>query len=204
MMRIQAEAYKNEIFQCGRCNHDFEATVATWVDASRSPGVKTLLQRWEFNIITCPHCASRNFSNSFFFYEDFADGLLVAVFPIIPVNHLSLQEEIRRKYGYYPTLDFFYDMTQLWLLIYLQEHYKKNRNASTVSRIGIGEERLRRFLLFLKKDPLMLAIRETLTATFLGNKTDEDLQSLLWRALAMIEGESPWLRDGAYHAAPTA
>ncbi len=204
MLTIQAEAYNNENFHCERCNNDFEAMVATWVDISRSPHVKTLLQRWEFNIITCPHCGNRHFSGSPFFYEDFAEGLLIAVFPSIPVNHLALQEEIRRKYGYYPLLDFFYDMTQLWLLIYLQEHYKKNKNPGTVSRIGNGEARLQRFLLFLKKDPLMLSIRETLTGTFLGNKTNDDLQSLLWRALAKIEGESPWPRDGALYAGPMA
>ncbi len=204
MLTIQAEAYNNETFRCERCNRDFAATVATWVDASRSPRVKTLLLQWEFNIITCPHCGNRLFSGSPFFYEDFEEGLLIAVFPSIPVNHLSLQKEIRRKYGYYPTLDFFYDMTQLWLLIYLQEHYKKNKNPGTESRIGTGETRLRRFLLFLKKDPLMLAIRETLAGTFLGSKTNDDLQGLLWRALTKIEGESPWPRDDALHARPMA
>ncbi len=61
-------------------------------------------------------------------------------------------------------------MTQLWLLIHLQEYYKNNKNRLTQSIIGKGEERLQKFLLFLKTDPLMLAIRETLTGTLSGRQ----------------------------------
>src|SRR5271169_4528187 len=124
MMTSQAVPHRNELFYCGSCKHNFQARIAAWVDVSRTPIVKTLLQDWEFNIITCPHCGNRQFSNSQFFYEDFAEGLLVAVFPTIPENRLSIEAQIRQMYGYYPTLEFFYDMTQLWFLIYLQDHYK--------------------------------------------------------------------------------
>ena len=196
MLTIQAEAYNNESFQCVRCKHDFQATIATWVDVSRSPLVKQLLHDWKFNIITCPHCGNLQFSSSFFFYEDFAEGLLVAVFPDIPTNRVSLEEEIRRLYNHYPMLEFFYDMSQLWLLIYLQQYYKNIENPLTASKIGTGEERLRKFLSFLKTDPLMLTLRETLAAS-LGNKKSDDLQDIVWRACAKIEGESPWPHDAA-------
>jgi hypothetical protein len=197
---MQAEAYSKERYHCEHCKHDFQATVATWVDVSRTPQVKTLLQRWEFNSITCPHCGNRQFSGSPFFYEDFAEGLLVAVFPSIPANRLSLEEEIRQKYGYYPTLEFFYDMSQLWFLVYLQEHYQESKNPQTAWKTGKEEKRLQRFLRFLKMDPLMLTISETLMETFLGNKTNEDLQDILWCALAKIEGESTGPRDAAVYA----
>lgn len=155
-------------------------------------------------MITCPHCGNRQFSDTAFFYEDFEEGLLVAVFPSIPENHVSLEKEIRQQYGYYPVLEVFYDMTQLWLLIHLQEHYKNNKNRLTQSRIGNGEERLQKFLGFLKTDPLMLAIRETLTSMLKGNKTGDDLQDMLWRAHAKIEEAVPFLLDASVHAGPAA
>jgi len=200
MLTSRAEAYNNETCRCLRCKNDFQATVATWVDVSRSPLVKLLLQDWAFNVVTCPRCGNRQFSGSFFFYEDFAEGLLVAVFPDIPTNRVSLEEEIRRLYGHYPVLEFFYDMSQLWLLIYLQMHYRDKGDPLTESKIGTGEERLRRFLSFLKTDPLMLTLRQTLAATSLGSKKSDDLQDVLWRALAKIEGESPWPHDEAARA----
>ncbi len=203
MLTIQAEAYNNETFSCERCKRSFPATVATWVDVSRSPVARMLLQRWEFNIIACPHCGHHQFSGSFFFYEDFEEGLLVAVFPGIPSGRLMLEEEIRRTYGYYPVLEFFYDMTQLWLLIYLQEHYKNGRNTRAASRIGSGQPRLQRFLSFVKTDPLMLTLRDTLTAISQGNKTSNDLQDILWRTLAKIEGQSRWPLDAPSSTGPT-
>ena len=204
MLPLQAEAQNKETFRCEYCQHEFQAAVATWVDVSQTPYVKTMLQEWEFNIITCPHCGNRQFSGTAFFYEDFEEGLLIAVFPSIPQNHTSLEEEIRQQYGYYPAIEFFYDMTQLWLLIHLQEYYKNNKNRLTQSIIGKGEERLQKFLLFLKTDPLMLAIRETLTGTLSGNKTGAELQDILWRALVKIEGESPLPRDRSVFAGPLA
>jgi hypothetical protein len=198
MMPIQVEEHRTELLYCGSCRNNFQARIVTWVDIARTPGVKTLLQKWEFNLITCPNCGNRQFSDSQFFYEDLEEGLLVAVFPSIPVNRLSVEAEIRKKYSYYPTLEFFYDMTQLWFLIYLQEHYKRNKNPCTIAKIGRGDKRLQTFLRFLKKDPLMLAIRETLTATLMGNKTSDDLQNVLWRALAKLEGVSSGPSDASH------
>ncbi len=202
MSILQTAAYTNELLYCGSCRGSFRARITTWIDISQTPWVKTILQNWELNIVTCPHCQNRQYSNSPFFYEDFAEGLLIAVFPSIPENHLSVEAHIRQKYGYYPTLEFFYDMTQLWFLIYLQEYYKTVVNPCAASKIGDGEKRLRTFLRFLKKDPLMLTIRETLIKTFLGHKTDDDLQNLLWCALDKLEGMSSFPSDASPYAGP--
>ena len=187
MPSLHAETIRTIVRQCGQCKNDFSALVATWVDVSRTPQVKTQVLRWEFNVVTCPVCGNRQYADSAFFYEDFAEGLLVAVFTDIPKNRLSLEERIKRTYGYYPTLDFFYDMTQLWFLIYLQEHYGKERGPDGAI-LGTGRKRLQRFLHFLKRDPLMLTMRQTLTEVFSGSKTNDDLQDVVWRALAKIEG----------------
>lgn len=197
MLPIQAEEYNNEKFICERCHNRFEAKIVTWVDVSGAPRVRALLQEGEFNMITCPRCGLRQFSGSPFFYEDFADGLLLAVFPVIPANHVSMQEEIKQQYAYYPLLEFFYDMTQLWLLIYFQDHYGNNNNVRTSSRAGIGEKRLKRILRFLKTDPLMVTLRKTLTETLSGDRPNDDLQDVLWRALATIDAAVPAVPDSA-------
>ncbi|HUI45404.1 MAG TPA: CpXC domain-containing protein [Nitrospirota bacterium] len=197
MLTLQAEDFRNEVLYCSSCKRSVNARIATWIDASRTPRVKTLLLNWEFNMVICPQCGYRLYSDSPFFYEDFAEGLLVAVFPSIPNNHLSVEEHIRQEYGYYPTLEFFYDMTQLWFLIYLQEYYKTNVDLLVEPIFGGGEERLRMFLRFLKKDPMMLTIREMLTKSFLGIKTNDDLQNVLWYALVKLEGMSSGLSESS-------
>jgi len=176
--------------------------MASWIDTSRTPRVKTLLLNWEFNIVICPHCGNRLYSDAPFFYEDFAEGLLVAVFPSIPKNHLSIEADIRQEYGYYPTLEFFYDMTQLWFLIYLQEYYKTNVYPRAESNFGGADERLRMFLQFLKKDPMMLTIRETLVKSLLGVKTNDDLQNVLWYALVKLEGMSYGFSEASAFVGP--
>ncbi len=188
MSNIQAEAYNTETFECERCKREFKATVATWVDVSRYPVVKQLLLQRDFNRISCPFCGHSQFSGSFFFYEDFAEGLLVAVFPSIPVNHASLEDEIRRAYGYYPVLEIFYDMTQLWFLIHLQEYYRSTRNVVGYLQPVGNEDRLRKFLQFVKYDSLMLAMRDTLSDVSAGKKTIDDLHDILWQAIAKLEG----------------
>jgi len=188
MLTFQAEAYSKEVHYCPLCKRSFKSRVVTWIDVSRTPGIKSLLLNSAFNIVTCSHCGNRLHSDAPFFYEDFAEGLLVAVFPRIPADHLSIEADIRQEYSYYPTLEFFYDMTQLWFLIYLQEYYKTNMNSRETSAIDEGEKRLRTLLRFLKKDPLILTICETLTNTFLERRADEDLQKVLWCALVKLEG----------------
>ena len=202
MLTLQAEAFCNEVLYCSSCKSSFKARVATWIDVSRTPRVKTLLLNWEFNMVICPQCGNRLYSDAPFFYEDFAEGLLVALFPRIPKNHLSVEAHIRQEYGYYPTLEFFYDMTQLWFLIYLQEYYKTNVNPRGESNFGGREERLRTFLRFLKKDPMMLTIRETLVKSFLGIKTNDDLQNVLWHALVKLEGMSSGLSEVSAFVGP--
>jgi hypothetical protein len=190
MSNIQAEAYNTETFECERCKREFKATVATWVDVSRYPVVKKLVQQRDFNRVSCPFCGHSQFSGSFFFYEDFAEGLLIAVFPSTPVNHASLEDEIRRAYGYYPVLEIFYDMTQLWFLIHLQEHYRNGRNAVGYPQLVGNEARLQKFLQFVKYDSLMHTMRETLSDISVGKKTIDDLQDILWQAIAKLEGTS--------------
>jgi len=191
----QADAYSLETFHCGNCDRDFQAKIITWVDVSRTPQAKRTLLQWEFNIIECTHCGCRHFSGTPFFYEDFENGLLVAVFPRIPEERGEVEKTIRAKYGYYPILEFFYDMTQVWMLIYFQEHYKTNRNLRTLSRIGQGEKRLRKILHFLKENQLMISIREKLTESFLGGATNDELVDLLGQAIYTLEEMLPWPRD---------
>ncbi|HAR45331.1 MAG TPA: hypothetical protein DCS42_13965 [Nitrospiraceae bacterium] len=191
----QAESFSIESFRCGNCDQDFQARVITWVDVSRAPQVRKTLLRWEFNNIQCTNCGCRHFSGTPFFYEDFEEGLLVAVFPRIPDERGTVEATIREKYGYYPVLEYFYDMTQIWTLLYLQEHYRANKNLRALSRIGKGEERLTLILRFLKEDPLMIDIREKLTETFFGDATEDDLVDLLSKAIYKLEQMLPWPLD---------
>ena len=192
---LQAEAFSTETFQCGHCDRDFQAKVITWVDVSRTPPAKKSLLRWEFNIIQCTHCGCRHFSGTPFFYEDFEEGILIAVFPRIPESRGSVEAAIKTKYGYYPLLEFFYDMTQIWTLLYFQEHYKANKNLRSLSRIGSGEARLRKFLKFLKEAPMMIDIREKLTESFFGDATNDELVEVLGKAVYSLEGMLPWPLD---------
>lgn len=191
----KAEAYSREIFHCGTCSRDFEARIVTWIDSSRAPHVKRQLLRWEFNVVQCPHCGFRNLANAPFFYEDFAEGFLVAVFPRIPEDRGIVEAGIRQKYGYYPLLEFFYDMAQVWTLLYLQEHYKVNKNLRLLSRLGSGEERVLKFMHFLKEDPMMIDIREKLTESFFGDGAEDSLMDLLGRAIYSLEEMLPWPKD---------
>lgn len=194
-MNNQAEAYSIETFQCGNCDRDFQAKIITWVDVSRAPQGKRALLKWEFNIIQCTYCGCRHFSGSPFFYEDFEEGLLIAVFPRIPDKRGEVEKDIREKYGYYPVLEFFYDMTQIWMLIYFQEHYKVNKNLRMLSRIGKGEERLHKMLRFLKENTLMIDIREKLTESFFGDISDDELIDVLGQAVYTLEEMLPWPKD---------
>ncbi len=191
----QAEAFSVETFQCGNCDRDFQAKVITWVDVSRSPQARRQLLRWEFNIIECTHCGCRHFSGTPFFYEDFEEGLLAAVFPRIPEKRGEVEKGVIEKYGYYPILEFFYDMTQIWMLIYFQEHYKTNKNLQALSRLGTGEEKLRKMLRFLKEDPLMIDIREKLTESFFNEVSNDDLVDILGQAVYTLEEMLPWPKD---------
>ncbi len=195
LINKDVEAYSLEEFNCGNCGKEFKAKIATWVDVSRIPQIKPMLLKWQFNVIKCTNCGCQHFSGTPFFYEDFEEGLLVAVFPRIPENRGMLEATIKEKYGYYPILEFFYDMTQLWVLLYFQEHYRQNKNLRYLSRIGSGEQRMRNFLRFLKEDPLMIDIREKLTESFFGDATEDELVELLGQAIYRVEGMLPWPLD---------
>jgi len=190
-----AEAYSQETLRCGNCKREFPAQVITWVDVSHTPQAKTALLRWEFNVVHCSFCGKKDFSGTPFFYEDFAEGLLVAVFPEVPEDRGTVEASIREKYGYYPNLEYFYDMTQLWTLLYLQEHYQNNKNLRSLTRIGTGEPRLRKFLKFLKEDPLMLRIREKIAESFFGDAAEDGLVDILNQAVYKLEQMLPWPLD---------
>lgn len=195
LLNNRADACGVEIFQCGNCGKDFEAKIITWVDVSRAPHAKRSLLTWEFNIIQCAHCGCRHFSGTPFFYEDFEEGLLIAVFPRIPEKRGEVERGMRVKYGYYPALEFFYDMTQIWMLIYFQEHYRTNKDPRVLSRLGSSEERLRKMLHFLKEDPLMIGIREKLTESFFEDEASDELSDILGQAVSTLEGMLPWPLD---------
>lgn len=195
LLARHAEAYSTETFQCHSCNREFEAKVITWVDVTKTPQAKFAIRNWTFNTIRCPHCGYSHFSGTPFFYEDFEEGLLVAVFPSIPDERGEVEKSIREKYGYYPILEFFYDMTQIWMLIHFQENYRMNRQLRVLSRLGMGEDRLRKVLHFLKEDGLMIDIREKLTETLLGVSAHDDLEDLLTQAVCMLEQMLPWPLD---------
>jgi hypothetical protein len=195
LKNLSVEAYSRESFQCGSCNKEFETTVVTWIDVSKTPMARSLIAKWQFNIIQCTHCGCRHFSGTPFFYEDFEEGLLVAVFPRIPDQRGEMERSIAQKYGYYPILEYFYDMTQLWMLLYFQEHYKTNKNLRQLSRIGQGEKRLRAMLRFLKENSLMIDIREKLTESFFNESAEEALSEVLGRAVYTLEQMLPWPLD---------
>jgi hypothetical protein len=192
---IEAETVSRETFPCGACGLDFEARIATWVDVSKTPQARQTLLRREFNMIPCTHCGSRSFSGTPFFYEDFEEGLLVAVFPGIPDKRGEVEDAIRARYGYYPTLEFFYDMTQIWMLLYFQGHYQANGNLRKLSRIGEGEERLRKILRFLKEDPLMIDIHRKLNETLVSDAANDELMEILGQAVYALEEMLPWPMD---------
>lgn len=195
LLTMSAEAYSRETFQCDDCRQDFEASVVTWVDSSKTPQARQALLAWKFNTVQCSRCGRSDFSGTPFFYEDFEEGLLVAVFPVIPEARGEVERSIREKYGYYPVLEFFYDMTQIWMLLYFQEHYQANKNLRALSRIGQGEERLRKMLRFLKEDPMMLELREKLLASLEDEALNDELSELLSQAVYTLEEMLPWPID---------
>jgi CpXC motif protein len=195
MMGNQVSDHSRGTFQCGNCERHFEATIVTWVDVARTPQARQALLNWQFNVLQCSHCGCRHFSGTPFFYEDFTEGLLVAVFPSIPDGRGELEKSIRSQYGYYPVLEFFYDMTQIWVLLYFQEHYKTNKNLQRMSRIGEGEKRLRAMLRFLKENRLMIDIREKLTETFFEEESDDEIADILGQAVYLLEEMLPWPED---------
>ena len=119
----------------------------------------------------------------------------MAVFPAIPDKRGELEKSIRDQYGYYPVLEFFYDMAQIWMLLYFQKQYKTNKNLRPLSRIGEGEERLRTILRFLKENRLMIAIREKLTEAFFEDEGDDELAEILGQAVYLLEEMLPWPED---------
>ncbi|HSB33154.1 MAG TPA: CpXC domain-containing protein [Nitrospirota bacterium] len=190
----QSEAHGYETLRCARCSRDFKAQVVTWVDASKSPQARTAILQLKFNVFRCSHCGSPNFADVLFFYEDFAEGLLIAVFPR---NENSGAEEvrIRERYGYYPHLAYL-DMTQLWLLVYLQGFYRESRRTVSFADVGNREKQTLRLLHFLACDPVMATIKNKLDDIFSGTDGEEtNLAAVLGQAVYRVEGLHPWPLD---------
>ena len=195
-LKDQAEAYRHETFRCAQCSRDFKARVITWVDVSRMPQIKKTILQQEFNIIQCPYCGRPHFAEVPFFYEDFEEGMLVAVFPETPANRDAVEAELRERFGYYPVLECFYDMAQIWLLVYLQNHYREKRNSRSLPMTGRRRDQTFELLRFLKEDPLMAVIKDNLGDIFSGASEDgENLAAVLGQAVYRSEGLHPWPLD---------
>lgn len=190
----QTEGYGYETFRCSRCRRNFEAPVITWVDVSKTPKARNAILRLDFNIIRCSNCGSSGYADVPFFYEDFVEGLLIAVLPRTE-NSGAAEAQIRKRYGHYPHLACL-NVTQLWLLVYLQSFYRENRGPRLCTGAGGAEKRAHRLLRFLAHDPVMVVIEEKLNDIFTGDDAEgANLAAVLGQAIYRIEGLHPWPLD---------
>jgi hypothetical protein len=189
MTTAQYDAYKTEKFHCKYCGENYQARVATWVDVSKTPQARRQLLYWEFNVVTCPVCGCQTFADSPFFYEDFEEGILIYVLPTVPDNPKETEEKIRAQYGHYPFLDFFYDITQLWVLVYLYFYHLENAYRYAVATIKEKEEMTKKSIRTIKTDGIMLHIREKIIESFYEPAAYHDLLNAVERLICSIEGE---------------
>lgn len=175
MLYTQAEAHSREVFHCEQCNSDFEAPVITWVDVTRTPQARMELLRMEFNVVQCRRCGFRAVADSPFFYEDFEEGVLAAVFPSVPGDRNETETKIRAAYGHYPHLEFFYDRAQLWLFVRLLYSYKRDRSLAGLSGSAAGDARIRKFIRFVKTSPLAIDLREQISDPSLVQSSYDEL-----------------------------
>ena len=118
MLSNQAEAYSRESFECGNCGQQFEAKVITWIDISKTPQAKQALLKWQFNIISALIAGADIFPVLLFSSKTLKRDCSLLCSPAIPDKRGEVEKSIREKYGYYPLLEFFYDMAQIWMLLY--------------------------------------------------------------------------------------
>lgn len=189
----RAEAYRTEVLVCRQCGLRFKARIVSWVDVSRIGEARKMLLRQEFNVVPCPHCESLQFAEVHFFYEDFEKGLLVAVFPQRPEYSTDVEEQIRKQYNHYPHVEFLYDMTQLWLLIFLEDFFKSGGKLRSPMGNGQGEDLTLRLLHFLRDDPLLDVIKDKLNDIFAGGSGN--LAAVLGQIVYRLEGMHPWPFD---------
>ena len=184
------ETYQREKFHCGHCGEIFHSPVVTWVDVSRTPQMRLKILQWEFNMVTCPRCGSKAFADVPFFYEDFEEGILISVFPSLPDRIDVVEKIIRERYSYYPFLEFFYDMTQLWVLVYMYFYRLENTGRSSGSSTPEGEIMTAKTLQFIKTNGVMLHIREKLVESFHKPAAYDELINAVERSIFWIEKQT--------------
>src|SRR5208283_2907095 len=180
--------YKKDIFYYKYCRKKFQAPVTTWVDISKTPEARLKLLRWEFNLVRCPVCGYQAVADSPFFYEDFVEGLLIVVIPSVPDQPAEVEGRIRSQYGYYPRIDFFYNMVQIWFLVYLYFYDRENEKICGSASVGIKEKEMQKIIRFIKTDAIMLHIRQKIEDLFREPAAFDSLVTAVERAIHSLDG----------------
>jgi hypothetical protein len=187
MLSIPIIKNKIDKFYCKYCRKKFQARITTWVDVSKTPEARLKLLRWEFNIVRCPVCGYQAVADSPFFYEDFEEGLLIAVYPSLPKHPAEEEVRIRSQYGYYPYIEFFYDITQLWVLVYMYFYHRDNEHPYAMATIEEKQEIMKKSIRYIKTDVTMLHIREKLLESFYEPDAYDELLNAVERLICSIE-----------------
>lgn len=187
MLPGQSGSYRIDTFHCKYCGKNFQARITTWVDVSKTPGERIKLLHWKFNMVRCPLCGDQALADSPFFYEDFEEGILICVFPSVPDRQKEVEEKIRAQYGHYPYLEFFYDMTQLWVLVYLYFYHRENERRIDMTTNKAKEEMTKKSIQSIKTDVIMLHIREKIQESFYEPAAYEELLNAVERLICSIE-----------------
>lgn len=192
MLQTQTEELKVETFHCSCCGKDFQSPVVTWVDVSKAPQARLKLLTREFNVVRCPRCGCQAVADTPFFYEDFEEGILIAVFPSIPDRTEEVEREIRTQYSYYPFIEIFYDMTQIWVLVYLYFYHLENTHRNAVTTIQEKEAITKKSISLIKTDATMLYIREKIRESSYEPAAYDELLNAVERLIWAIEERSPF------------
>jgi len=193
MLPYLSGKYKKDIFYCKYCRKKFQARVTTWVDVSKTPEARLKLLRWEFNLVRCPACGYQAVADSPFFYEDFEEGLLIAVIPSVPDQPAEVEGRIRSQYSYYPRIDFFYDMVQIWFLVYLYFYDRENEKICGSASVGMKEKEMQKIIRFIKTDAIMLHIRQKIEDLFREPAAFDSLVTVVERAIHSLDGKRTFL-----------
>jgi len=188
MLPFEIERYRHETFHCAYCGETFEAQVTTWVDASRTPRVRERILRFAFNTVRCPRCGFEAVADTPFFYEDFEEGILVLVFPSVPDQPGEIERDVKEHYSYYPFIEFFYDMTQLWVLVYIYLYHMKNGRLTNGAVTGDEKDHMvKKIIRFIKTDGVMLHIREKMRESFSKPAAYDELISAVELSMFSME-----------------
>ena len=187
---LQIPTIKNTIdkFHCTYCGKEFQARITTWIDVSKTPEARLQILQWEFNIVRCPVCGYQAVADSPFFYEDFDVGLLIAVYPSPPINPAAEEVSIRSQYGYYPHIEFFYDLTQLWVLVYWYFYHREYGHPYGMVTSKEKEDIMHKSIRLIKTDVAMLHIGEKLRESFYEPAAYDELLNAVERLICSMEG----------------